>query len=322
MSTENLQTPTPAGGGDGGNTITDRELFDHANADPAPAPSPSSPSSTGQEGSGEAVPSTRPDLQQPQPAQTGQQTRGPDGKFGPKPQGQPPQPQRQPEDHRVPLSELMKERDARQRLEAHAQELTRAVMDLQQRLDPNRQQQQPQGPETIFDDPRTYLEQNVMQPLRQEGQMYMMKIKDDLSREQANQQFTPQVVNAALQAMAQIRQTPQGNFVFQTIMQSGHPYGELVRWHKQATAMAAIGADPQAWLRQQQQRWLDDPVAQRAMIERMQAKQQQQPQGANGRNPGNVQLPPSLSSVPSAVSRNQEVGDLSSQSLYNFANRP
>ena len=35
--------------------------------------------------------------------------------------------------------------------------------------------------------------------------------------------------------------------------------------------MAAIGADPQAWLREQQQKWLDDPNAQRAMIERMQA---------------------------------------------------
>ena len=36
----------------------------------------------------------------------------------------------------MPLAELLKERDARQRLEAHAQELTRAVMDLQQRLSP------------------------------------------------------------------------------------------------------------------------------------------------------------------------------------------
>ena len=53
--------------------------------------------------------------------------------------------------------------------------------------------------------------------------------------------------------MAQFRHTPQGNFVFNQIMSAGHPYGELVKWHNQVSAHAAIGDDPQAWLRQQQQ---------------------------------------------------------------------
>ena len=88
----------PADGG-GGNTITDRQLFDQATApDPTPSPSPApsqpsqSPSDTG--GATDAPPpSTRPDLQQ-QPAQAGQQPRTPEGKFAPK---GPPQPQqRQP----------------------------------------------------------------------------------------------------------------------------------------------------------------------------------------------------------------------------------
>ena len=142
----------PLGGSVGGeaNTITDRQLFDHANADPTPAPAPpsapSQPSQSPQSTGGDtdaAPPSTRPDLQQQpeQQQQPGQQPRAPDGKFAPKPQGQPQQ--RQPEDHRVPLRELLAERDARQRLEAHAAELTRAVMELQQRTDPNRQAQQP-----------------------------------------------------------------------------------------------------------------------------------------------------------------------------------
>jgi hypothetical protein len=72
------------------------------------------------------------------------------------------------------LAELLKERDARQRLEAHAAELTRAVMELQQRFNPQ-QPQQPQGPETIFDDPKAYLDQHVMH-LCDKRAMYMMKI--------------------------------------------------------------------------------------------------------------------------------------------------
>jgi hypothetical protein len=309
----------PLGGSVGGDatTITDRQLFDHANADPTPAPSPSQPSQSPQSAGGDTEappPSTRPDLQQ-QPQPQGQ-PRDPQGKFAPK---QPQEQQRQPEDHRVPLRELLAERDARQRLEAHAAELTRAVMELQQRTDPNRQAQQQQEPETIFDNPDQYLNTRVMDPLRQEATRYMMQMKDGLSREFANTQFTQPVVDAALAAMAQFRHTPQGNFVFNQIMNAGHPYGELVKWHKQVSAYSSIGADPDAWLKQQQQKWLDDPNAQRAMMERLRARQQQQ-NGAQG-NPPNVQLPPSLSSVASTASRTEAPGDLSSNSLWSFANR-
>ena len=313
MSTE------PAGGTISGNssdtnTITDQQLFDHALNSPDPTPStssppsaePSLPPSQGAQAS-ERPASTRPDLQQG--AQTPGQPRDPQGKFAPKPQGQ------QGQQHNVPLAELLKERDARQRLEAHAQELTRAVMDLQQRLSPQ-QPQQPQGPETIFDDPRAYLDQHVMQPLRQEGQMYMMKIKDDVSRTQANMQFGEQEVNAALQDIGRIRQTPQGNFVFQQIMQSGHPYGQLVQWHRQARAQAAIGANPQAWLRQQQQAWAENAKVQDYVMQ-MRAKRL----GAQKASPPNVQLPPSLSSIRSSSGRMDNGGDLSSASLYDFATK-
>jgi hypothetical protein len=306
MSTE------PAGGTISGNstdinTITDRQLFDDAvsSPDPTPAASPREDATPSPEplSTGDQPASTRPDLQQ--------QPRTPQGQFAPKPKAEQQAPQ---QGHNVPLAELLKERDARQRLEAHAAELTRAVMDLQQRMNPQ-QPQQPQGPETIFDDPRAYLEQNVMNPLRQEGQMYMMKIKDDLSREQANMQFGAQEVNAALAQMQQVRHTPQGDFVFNQIMQSGHPYGQLVQWHRQARAQAAIGTDPQAWLRQRQQEWAQDEKVQDYIAD-LRAKRL----GAQQGRPQNVvQLPPSLSSVRSSAGRVDNGGDLSSASLYDFA---
>ena len=117
--------------------ITDKQLFDHAVApDPVQA---------------EASAPERPQQQpQQQPTQPGEQPRDPQGKFAPKPQPKPQQ--RQPEDIGYRWRELLRERDARQRLEAHAAELTRAVMAVQQRMNPQ-QPQQPQGPETIFDDP-------------------------------------------------------------------------------------------------------------------------------------------------------------------------
>ena len=305
----------PADGG-GGNTITDRQLFDQATApDPTPSPSPSQPSQAPQTPSdtGGATdappPSTRPDLQQ-QPAQAEQQPRTPEGKFAPK---GPPQPQqRQPEDHRVPLREMLDERERRQRIEAEYNQLL-------QHFQQQQRQQQPQGPESIFDAPDEYLNQRVIAPLRQEMQMEMMKRTDAQSREFANVQFGEQVVNAALADIARIRQTPQGDFVFRQIMAAGHPYGELVKWHNQARAQAAIGNDPQAWLRQQQQAWFNDPKVQEAMAQHLRQKYAEQQQKNGSGNPPNVSLPPSLSSVPSTSGRNVELGDLSSESLFNFA---
>jgi len=302
----------PADGG-GGNTITDQQLFDHATTpDPTPAPSPSQPSQT-PSSTGEAAaappPSTRPDLQQ-QPAQQGkpgEQPRTPQGQFAPK---QPQQPQqRMPEDHRVPLREMLDERERRQRIEAEYNQL---VQHLQQ-------QQKPQGPETIFDAPDEYLNQRVIAPLRQEMQMEMMRRTDLQSREFANVQFGEEAVNAALADISRIRQTPVGEGIFRQIMASGHPYGALVKWHNQVRAQQAIGNDPQAWLRQQQQAWFNDPKVQEAMAQHLRQKYaKQQQQNGSGRPP-DVSLPPSLSSVPSTSGRNVDLGDLSSESLFAHA---
>jgi len=207
---------------------------------------------------------------------------------------------------------MLDERERRQRIEAEYNQLL-------QHFQQQQRQQQPQGPETIFDAPDEYLNQRVIAPLRQEMQMEMMKRTDAQSREFANVQFGEQAVNAALAEIAKIRQTPQGNFVFQQIMAAGHPYGELVKWHNQAKAHAAIGQDPQAWLKQQQQAWFNDPKVQEAMAQHLRQKYAQQQQQNGSGNPPNVSLPPSLSSVPSSSGRGVELGDLSSESLFNYA---
>ena len=307
MSTE------PAGGTISGNssdtnTITDQQLFDHAVSSPDPAPASDLRRRHRRRHRRRRRmrkrPSSRPrpgPICSNNPQQPNGQPRAPDGKFAPKPQGQP-----QQQGHNVPLAELLRERDARQKLEAHAAELTRAVMELQQRMNPQ-QPQQPQGPQTIYDDPDAYLDQRVMQPLRQEGQMYMMKIKDDMSRVQANRDYGAEEVNAALGQMQQVRHTPQGQFVFNQIMSSGHPYEQLVQWHRQVRAQAAIGADPQAWLKQQQQAWAENEKVQDYVLQ-LRAKRLSAQQG----QPPNVQLPPSLSSVRSSSGRMDNGGDLSS----------
>jgi hypothetical protein len=305
MSTQ----PADAGGG-GDTVVTDRQLFDHA-TEPAPSPEPSpAPSPAPTEGT---QPSPAPS-QAPAPDAGGMQ-RDPQGRFAPKPpppkQGAQQPQQRQPEDHRVPLRELLDERERRQRIEAEHQQL---MAHLQRQQQP----QQPAGPETIFDGPDEYLQHRVMEPLRQEGWHMMMQMKDAMSRDRANEQFGEEAVGAALQELIKVRRTPEGDLAFRQIMAAGHPYGALMKWQQMQRAQAAIGNDPQAWLRQQQQQWFYDPKVREAMINDVRQKHAAQ-QGGQGRQP--VSLPPSLSSVPASSGREAGLGDLSSESLFAYATK-
>jgi hypothetical protein len=182
-------------------------------------------------------------------------------------------------------------------------------------------------PQTIYDNPDAYLQHNVVAPLLQQVEMARLRDKDAMSREFANVQFGPQsqqLIEAALQAMASIRHTPDGNHLFNQIMASGHPYGALVGWFQRARTQQAIGPDPNAWVQRQREAWLDDEQMQAEAARRYYAKQQrQQPQQQGQRAPGgpNVQLPPSLSSLPASSGRADAGGDLSDAHLWRFATR-
>src|SRR5262245_57956097 len=324
-----MSTNPADSGGDGEDiVVTDRELFDSALSDPTPeAPPPAEEPSP----SPEPAPQAAPEEQPP----TGAQPRNERGQFAPRQQAQPQQPpqpqpqgngQQQPQaPHHVPLRELLDERERRYRIQAEHDQMRQAWAQLQQQqYQAALAAQQAQMPQTIYDNPDAYLHHNVMQPLRNEGHMAMLQIKDGLSREMANAQFGEQNVGYALSALASIRYTPDGNHLFNQIMSSGHPYGALVRWFQAARAQQAIGPDPNAWVQRQRQAWLDDEQMQAEAAKRFYARQQQQQRPQQQRAPGgppNVQLPPSLSSLPASSGRADAGGDLSDAHLYRFATR-
>lgn len=295
--------------------VTDQQLFDHATApEPERAPEP-------------APQEAAPQLEQPLTAEQVERARDEQGRFAKQPPGQPqpqqqrPQQQPRPEDHRVPLSELHKERARAQRAEAEAQQMRDAWMYFQQQqMAAQQRQQQPEQPlQTIFDNPDSYLNERVISPMQQWGQMEIMKVKDGMSREMAHAQFGEQAVSAALRDMESVRHTPHGDFAFRQIMAAGHPYGELIKWHNNMRMQQAIGPDPKAWLQKQAQAWFNDPIVRQKMIEDIRTQQQQRNNGSG--RPPQVQLPPSLSSIPAAASRESEQGDMSNASLYRFATK-
>src|SRR5262245_21008863 len=181
----------PGGGGGDDVVVTDRQLFESALESPEPQPAaepqpePSAPS---------AEPPAEPPQQPQEPQQPGEQPRNARGQFAPRQpqQPQPPQggPQPQPPPHQVPLRELLDERERRYRIQAEHDQMRRAWAELQQQqYQAALAAQQAQMPRTIYDNPDMYLQHNVVQPLRNEGHMAMLQIKDGLSREMANAKF-------------------------------------------------------------------------------------------------------------------------------------
>ena len=106
-------------------------------------------------------------------------------------------------------------------------------------------------------------------------------------------------------------------------MSTGHPYGALVKWQQQQRAHAAIGDDPQAWLRQQQQAWFNDPRVRAAMLEsiRSGANGGQQQQQGNGRAPNRHTSALALRPCRRHPA-GRGLGDLSSESLFAYATKP
>jgi hypothetical protein len=315
MATEPAN-PTADGGGDTQDiVVTDRELFDSALSDEPATP----PASEPQAPEGAEPPPT--EETQPGPArdEMGRFTAQPKQPAQPQPT-QPRQPQpppQEPQPHQVPLRELLDERERRYRAQAEADQIKQHWARIQheqeqQRLAETRAQQ----PQTIYDNPDEYLVNNVIMPLRQEGHMAILQMRDGLSREFAEAQFGANTVNAALNAIAQVRQTPHGDFVFRQIMGSGHPYGALVRWFNHARAQQQIGPDPTAWVNKQKEAWMNDPAVHAEVLRRAQQARRPAPSSSP-----NVRLPPSLSSLPASAGRTEDQGDLSDASLWLHATK-
>lgn len=210
----------------------------------------------------------------------------------------------QPQDHRVPLRELLDEREKRQEAARQLAErdqrleyMSRLLAGMQQQ--PQQQPgQQPQQPADIWSDPDAYLNARL-QPLVQRAEQRIQDVLESTSRIAASEKYGEEVVNTAYAELARQMQSGQGQFDYQRIMASQHPFGELVKWHKAQTNMRQVGEDPNAWLEKQLEAKMNDPAFQAEVIRRAQG-QQQQPSNGSGR-PAPISLPPSLRSVPSAM---------------------
>lgn len=259
---------------------TDKELFDAAIAEPEPQ---------------EAQPEPEAVAPEPKVDQTGR-LHGDGGKFVPKtPKAEvKAEPQAAPEhiDHRVPLTELLNEREKRQRFEQEIAEAKREREALARQLADLRQQQQPAPKDPdIFEDPQGFvssLRNEFQQSLRQQEANFSFR----LAHRQHGQDF-----ETAYQSL--IREGEMGNRqTVQSVMNSADPGEALMRWHRQSTLYEKTGGDLDKFLQTHTEKLLEDEAFLAKAIEKVRARGAQ----PNGQRPASVvQLPPSLNKVAAAA---------------------
>lgn len=278
-------------------------------------------------GDGESMPvETTPEVQQEQQPEPSQ-TRDEHGRFATKAEEQPvseqTEVQQQPETHAengkgIPVKAVQEEREKRQAAQAESAELQRKLAELQgqmsvlmQQRQPVQQPQQEQQPASIWDDPDSYLK-SQMTPVQQQ----MADMREFMSENLAIQAHGAETVNAAKAAIEQAARTPDGQQVIARLMQSRHPFEELVQWHKRQTTLSMVGNDPQAWFQQEFERKMADPAFMAQVMEKTRTAAT-----ANvNRSQPVTNIPPSLSRLPGGTNAAED-SDMSDAALFAHARR-
>ena len=209
-------------------------------------------------------------------------------------------------DHRVPLMELLNEREKRQNEQRQREALQQQLWQLQQQI---QAAQQPQEPIDIFADPNAYqahVQQTVEQRLRAMEGNFSLRLAaykhGDLFQE-------------AWQGMIERTQMGDDSMRMQ-VLQSPDPGETLVQLYQKEKLMKEVGPDPAAYFNQKKAELLNDDEFLKQAYEAFKAKAGAQPTQTRNK----IELPPSLNKVASAGKVDSD-GDMSGGSLYHYATR-
>lgn len=109
-------------------------------------------------------------------------------------------------------------------------------------MQPQKPQEEKPAPD-FWESPDDYLS-HKLGPVQAEIQ----KQRENFSLVMANEKHGEDAVKAAYEALAaDMRTNPASQEAYRSIMQSQHPYGALVDWHKKRQVQAEIGNDPAAY---------------------------------------------------------------------------
>jgi hypothetical protein len=211
----------------------------------------------------------------------------------------PPEPVKEKPDHRIPLTELLNEREKRQNAERQREAYEQELSQLRQQM---QALQQPREPIDIFANPEAYtqsIEQQMGEKLRAMEANFSLR----LAHNKHGEIFT--------EAFQEVMQRPLQDPMRQQVINSSDPGETLVSLYQREKVVKEVGPDPIAYKSKILEEALKDP--------QFLAKAMQTARQTAGAQPTNnkIDLPPSLNKVASAHSGDDN--DDSDGSVFNYA---
>lgn len=227
-------------------------------------------------------------------------------------QEQPPQVVEPPQqDHRVPLRELLDEREKRQAFEREVAALRKQVEGLQPK--------QPEDPPDMYVDNDAWFGHKADPLVKQ--LMSERAARFELARDVAAARYGDETVKAAEQAFDELAaKNAIDPTDYNRIKASANPFRAAVEWHKRQSILKEIGDDPSAY----QERLLSDPAFLAKATERARAAAQQNPSVVNLPNSQRATTSlPSVSKMGAAAPiGRQGVDDMDDAALWDTLARP
>ncbi|MBS1725033.1 MAG: hypothetical protein JSS66_19000 [Armatimonadetes bacterium] len=217
---------------------------------------------------------------------------------------EPPQSQ---ETHRVPLRELLDERDKRQALE-------RQIADLQRQIP---KPDAPKAPE-FWEQPENSVDHRVQQAIAPLQQALVAQ-QEMFSRARAEDKFGADVVNAAFKDLQDrfAAGDPSARFDQQRVMATPHPFGSLVELYRERQAVREFGTDPAAYKERLAGDLLKDPAFLARAIEAANASARQNTSVVTAA-PRAPQTTLSVSRIGAAASIGASSEDLDDDALFDM----
>lgn len=212
------------------------------------------------------------------------------------------------EQHRIPLVELLNEREKRQAEQRRAEALAQEIAELRQKMQPQQQQQIPDQ----FASPEDYNAywENRLQQQQYQFQQAIRATQAENSLARAHEKYG-EVFERGYEAV--LERANQGDrHAAQMIANSPNPGEAIVQWYRREDTLQKVGTDPEAYTKKVLEDALKNPEFLAKAIEAAKGVAQAQPSQQ-------IKLPPSLNKAPSASTRSNDVDPLSDSALFHHA---
>lgn len=237
-------------------------------------------------------------------------------------QGAAQQQQDKPQQHFVPLSELLTTRERAQKAEQAAEQFRQALEEIQRREQEARRaaQAKPLEAPDQFADPQGYTDfmirqqQQIVQALREEARQEKLNESLEDAAEQHGEAF-----ESAFKALLATRDQALADRLTANPRRAGKA---IMDWHRQQEVIRTVGTDPAAYRQKLQDELLNDQAFVTRVIEHVRASQGG-PQAQQSRPQNVTRLPPSLTRVTGAApAHGDDDGDGSDEAIFAAATAP